>query len=132
MGSIIASTATRGHGVSYELSHCVAPKELSAAAAWPHVLRMWALDPAQRAGSTEGGWRLCLGTQSAPTIWPVSLSLNWSWPLYCLVVKQPSKGEKDYRVRERGQGGGWRLHVLEPGTDSPVLVSFCSSHKVAN
>lgn len=50
MGSIIASPATRGHGFSYELSHCVIPKELSAAAVRPHVPRMWALDPAQRAG----------------------------------------------------------------------------------
>lgn len=50
MASIMSSQATCGHGFSYELSHCVIPKELSAAAARPHVPRMWALDPAQRAG----------------------------------------------------------------------------------
>ncbi|KAM7370906.1 hypothetical protein PAMP_010416 [Pampus punctatissimus] len=51
MGSIIASPATRGsQGFSYELSHCVIPKELSGAAARPHVHRMWALDQAQRPG----------------------------------------------------------------------------------
>lgn len=50
MGRIVSSPATRGHGFSYELSHCVIPKELSAAAARPCVPRMWALDLAQKAG----------------------------------------------------------------------------------
>lgn len=50
MGSFISWPATRGHGFSYELSHCGIPKELSTAAARPHVPRMWALDRAQRAG----------------------------------------------------------------------------------
>lgn len=45
-----SSPATREHSFSYKLSHCVMPKELSAAAARPHVPRMWALDTAQRAG----------------------------------------------------------------------------------
>lgn len=34
-GGITSSEATRGHVFSYELSHCVIPKELSTAAASP-------------------------------------------------------------------------------------------------
>lgn len=57
----------------------------------------------------RGGLASPLGDAIGPTIWPVSLSLNWPWPLYCLVVKQPSKGERAYREWEREdreEGGG--------------------------
>lgn len=112
MGSIMASSATRGHCFSYELSHCVVPKELSAAAARPHVPRMWALDLAQNTGRRREVQRWLaspLGDAVDPAIWPISLSLNCFWPLYCLVAScQARHREHDRELERKGEeeGGG--------------------------
>lgn len=76
-----------------------------------------------------------------PTIWPVNLSLNCSWPLYCLaassqgiesMIESESEGKK--RVNRR-------LHHINPSTNSgapflPFAATslLCSrlSHSVAN
>lgn len=78
--------------------------------------------------STEGGWRLRLGTQSARWFGPSAChsTAPGHWTVW---KKQPSKRESAWlRLSERGCGGGWRLHLLESGTDSLVLF-FCPSQQ---
>lgn len=58
-----------------------------------------------------------LGEAVDPTIWPVSLSLNCSWPLYCLVASSQARDWEYDRVRlrkrvNRGEGGGYITQIL--------------------
>lgn len=122
MGSIITSPATRGQGFSYELSHCVIPKELSAAAARPHVPRMWALDQAQRAGR-KGEVQRGAGVSTWGRNRPDDLAHQpVTQPLLATVPSGSERASSPGREREIERArGGWRLRLFEPGTDSLVL-----------
>lgn len=107
MGSITSSEATRGHGFSHKPSHCVFPKELSAAAADPVFpgCGLWT----QPRG--HDGREICrvglaspLGDAVGSNIWPVGLSVNCSWPLCCLQAKLGAT--ELYRETERERWGG--------------------------
>lgn len=74
----------------------------------------------------RGGLASPLGDAIGPTIWPVSLSLNCSWPLCCLVAKQPSKGresliesESEREGEEEEEDGGCIFQIL-------ALALWCS------
>lgn len=59
----------------------------------------------------RGGLASPLGDAIGSRIWPVGLSVNLSWPLYCLVAKHRTRERELYRewVRERR---GWTSSLM--------------------
>lgn len=119
--------ATRGHGFSYELSHCVIPKELSAAAARHHVPRMWALDPAQKAGR-KGEVQRGAGVSAWGRNRPDDLARQPVTQLLLATVLSGSEAAKQRREslmeserEEKEEGGGCILQNL-----ALALVHFFS------
>ncbi len=124
MGSLISSPATRGHGFSYELSHCVIPKELLTAAAWPHVPRMWALDPAQRA-ARKGELQRGAGVSAWGRNRPGDLARQPVTQLLLATVLSGSGATKQGReslIKSERESRRVGLHLSEPGTGSLVLL----------